>query len=141
MALPNTTTRCQRAIHFGGKAFSVRVVLSVPVHKVDDISHVNYTDRDHLWFDPNWKSDTSDPVAAMLDNLASGNTGSSSSKGNNNNNSSHIFVNNLGPEYAEVDGLKGIPGSDGPYATTTLVEPPPYNNGSSGSSSVRKSLG
>ena len=29
---------------------------SVPVHKVDDITHVNFTDRDHLWFDPNWKN-------------------------------------------------------------------------------------
>ena len=29
---------------------------SVPVHKVDDITHVNFSDRDHLWFDPNWKS-------------------------------------------------------------------------------------
>jgi len=51
------------------------------VHKVDDITHVNFTDRDHLWFDPNWtksNADSSgsdnkignndDPMAAMLEN-------------------------------------------------------------------------
>ncbi len=51
---------------------------AVPVHKVDDITHVNFTDRDHLWFDPNWNksngepsdktSSVDDPMAAMLEN-------------------------------------------------------------------------
>ena len=56
----------------------LHVFLLVPVHKVDDITHVNFTDRDHLWFDPNWNksngessdktSSADDPMAAMLEN-------------------------------------------------------------------------
>lgn len=102
---------------------------NVPVHKVDDITHVNFTDRDHLWFDPNWKSASSnhvavgedDPMALMLENSAK------------NTKAANIFVNQLhglvAPEYAEVDALKGVPSKrprstqQGPYATTTLVEP------------------
>ncbi len=106
----------------------------MPLHKVDDISHLNFTDRDHLWFDPNWhnggsgtgsggkssnnndskKSDDDDPMAAMLENNAK-----------NPKVSSHIFVNDLhAPEYAEVDpgGGGGVVGdSNGPYATTNLM--------------------
>lgn len=114
----------------------------VPVHKVDDISHVNFTDRDHLWFDPNWsksnnildgsKSNKDDPMAAMLENNCK------------NRNATNIFINKLAQygndptvaEYAEVDGLKGLPNpagksslkrplppsTQGPYATTTLLE-------------------
>ncbi len=108
------------------------------MHKVDDISHVNFTDRDHLWFDPNWtksnilegsKSNKDDPMAAMLDNNCK------------NRNATNIFINKLSQygndptvaEYAEVDGLKGLPNQNslkrplplstqGPYATTTLLE-------------------
>ena len=64
----------------------------MPIHKVDDIAHINFTDRDHLWFDPNAASnggngcknshsgssssnnnndrDHEDPMAAMLENNA-----------------------------------------------------------------------
>ena len=64
----------------------------MPIHKVDDITHINFTDRDHLWFDPNSNSncknsnsnsgssssnnnndrdrDREDPMAAMLENNA-----------------------------------------------------------------------
>ena len=55
-------------------------------------------------------------------------------------NATNIFINKLAqlnssaPEYAEVDGIKGLPGilpnnrptsnhQPGPYATTTLIEP------------------
>ena len=66
--------------------------ISVPIHKVDDITHINFTDRDHLWFEPNnggsgggCKNSNSgssssnnnndrdrneDPMAAMLENNA-----------------------------------------------------------------------
>jgi hypothetical protein len=75
-----------------------------------------------------------------------------------NRNATNIFINklaqlnNAAPEYAEVDGMKGLPGlpglpgnlaanastkrimqtsnQQGPYATTTLVEPS-NSNGSS----------
>ena len=115
----------------------------MPVHKVDDISHVNFTDRDHLWFDPNWKngggtsvsngsasarpnssgtnnncSAEDDPMAAMLENNAK------------NTNAANIFVNKLHglvSEYAEVNhgSLVENPNtsSNGPYATTTLIDP------------------
>ena len=68
------------------------MLLSVPIHKVDDITHINFTDRDHLWFDPNGggnsksnsgsgsssnnnndredNRDSGDPMAAMLENNA-----------------------------------------------------------------------
>jgi len=117
-------------------------VFLVPVHKVDDISHVNFTDRDHLWFDPNWSksnimeggsSSKEDPMAAMLDNNCK------------NRNATNIFINKLAQygndptvaEYAEVDGMKGVPNNapgksslkralppthQGPYATTTLLD-------------------
>ena len=61
----------------------------MPIHKVDDIAHMNFTDRDHLWFDPNGCKSNSgsngnssnnnndredrgdpDPMAAMLENNA-----------------------------------------------------------------------
>ena len=113
---------------------------------MDDISHINFTDRDHLWFDPNWhnngsnsKSSSSssnnnnrdnddeiDPMAAMLENNA------------RNPKASHVFVNDLhnaAPEYAEVDpegstanaaaetntqlGIKAT----GAYATTNIMGP------------------
>ena len=113
-----------------------------------------YLDHDHLWFDPNWKhigSNSStcnnrkmngsthghgipseeDPMAAMLENNAK------------NKNATNIFLNQLhnmkqnekdddeNPEYAEVDGIVNEKQSilitdvnQGPYATTTLVNPP-----------------
>lgn len=120
--------------HFAAFSFPV------PVHKVDDISHVNFTDRDHLWFDPNWKSTATavssngtgrrtnnnagedDPMAAMLENNAK------------NTNATNIFVNKLHglvSEYAEVNHANVMPSTEnnristtnGPYATTTLIEP------------------
>lgn len=107
------------------------------MHKVDDISHVNFTDRDHLWFDPNWKNGSTavssngsrtnnnagedDPMAAMLENNAK------------NTNATNIFVNKLHglvSEYAEVNHANVMPTennristTNGPYATTTLIEP------------------
>ena len=101
----------------------------MPVHKVDDISHVNFTDRDHLWFDPNWKNggtnssnsnnnQEDDPMAAMLENNAK------------NTNATNIFVNKLHglvSEYAEVNHsnvmMDNRATNNGPYATTTLIEP------------------
>jgi hypothetical protein len=119
----------------------------VPVHKVDDITHVNFTDRDHLWFDPNWKangghhvrngnstsnsgsrnnnpnhdSGEDDPMATMLENSAK------------NTNAANIFVNKLhglvtaSSEYAEVNHANMLENrhsnQQGPYATTTLIEP------------------
>ena len=91
--------------------FQESVFFSVPVHKVDDITHVNFTDRDHLWFDPNWKNGNNnkemqggssqsresmveDPMAVMLENNAK------------NTNAANIFVNKLHglvSEYAEVN--------------------------------------
>ena len=47
---------------------------SVPVHKVDDITHVNFTDRDHLWFDPNWKNSNGGGVGTGHASNASGGT-------------------------------------------------------------------
>ena len=111
--------------------------ISVPVHKVDDITHVNFSDRDHLWFDPNWKpgsanssanrnnnnlnhdSGEEDPMAAMLENNAK------------NTNAANIFVNKLhglvtASEYAEVNHANVMgnrTSSQGPYATTNLIEP------------------
>ena len=117
---------------------------SVPVHKVDDITHVNFTDRDHLWFDPNWKNGNNnskemqqgssqsresmveDPMAVMLENNAK------------NTNAANIFVNKLHglvSEYAEVNhdlelrhngtekNRQPPQHQQGPYATTTLLEP------------------
>ena len=115
---------------------------SVPVHKVDDITHVNFTDRDHLWFDPNWKNGNNnkemqggssqsresmveDPMAVMLENNAK------------NTNAANIFVNKLHglvSEYAEVnhdlelrhngtEKNRQPQHQQGPYATTTLLEP------------------
>ena len=105
---------------------------------MDDITHVNFTDRDHLWFDPNWKNGCNatpipsngnnnntvgedDPMAAMLENNAK------------NTNAANIFVNKLHglvSEYAEVNHANLIhehrtPNSNqqGPYATTNLIEP------------------
>ena len=114
--------------------------LSVPVHKVDDITHVNFTDRDHLWFDPkngttlgsnnaslsggnstvnnNVTVGDDDPMAAMLENNAK------------NTNAANIFVNKLHglvSEYAEVNHGNIMENrkmeTNGPYATTTLVDP------------------
>ena len=123
-------------------------------------------DHDHLWFDPNWKhigSNSStcnnrqlkgstvghginpnedDPMAAMLENNAK------------NKNATNIFLNQLhniksndidngAPEYAEVDGLvsqkQTILMTDinqGPYATTTLVDPPRLSSVSSHSNNT-----
>ena len=50
------------------------VFFSVPVHKVDDITHVNFTDRDHLWFDPNWKNSNGGGVGTGHASNASGGT-------------------------------------------------------------------
>ena len=116
--------------------FSRELNFTVPVHKVDDITHVNFSDRDHLWFDPNWKAGTNassnsrnnnnlnhdagedDPMAAMLENNAK------------NTNAANIFVNKLhglvtASEYAEVNHANVIETrpSQGPYATTNLIEP------------------
>lgn len=112
-----------------------------------------FSDRDHLWFEASRKCISNgssesqtvrsednlgedDPMAAMLEN--------------NVKNTTNIFINQLHslsngtsncvmPEYAEVDGLKMMASSEnmsnsrlamstrqleqGPYATTTLVEP------------------
>ena len=127
------------------------LLITVPVHKVEDITHVNFTDRDHLWFDPNCKNSTSlgsnpangsitgsgnsnsitnnnsnglcehDPMATMLENNAK------------NTNAANIFVNKLHglvSEYAEVSHANVIENpasavvtSNGPYATTNLVDP------------------
>ena len=115
-----------------------------------------FSDHNHLWFDPNWKrvssslsasnnrqlnvgrshnNEDEDPMAAMLENNAK------------NKNATNIFINQLhnikpnpnndtdngAPEYAEVDGLvdtkQNILMADinqGPYATTTLVQPPRF---------------
>ena len=118
----------------------VYFLFSVPVHKVDDITHVNFTDRDHLWFDPNWKNGNNnkemqqqsresveqveDPMAVMLENNAK------------NTNAANIFVNKLHglvSEYAEVNHDLELRHNgteknrqqhqQGPYATTTLLEP------------------
>ena len=112
----------------------------MPVHKVDDITHVNFSDRDHLWFDPNWKSSGSsgassslrnnnnpnhdsgedDPMAAMLERTAKQNT------------NANIFVNKLhglaASEYAEVNHANLLenrrgPHQQGPYATTNIIDP------------------
>ena len=48
----------------------------MPIHKVDDITHINFTDRDHLWFDPNSNG-----------NCKNSNSNSGSSSSNNNNDS------------------------------------------------------
>ena len=121
--------------------------MTVPVHKVDDITHVNFTDRDHLWFDPNWKNSggnggerngvgtsasnasggtnnnagEDDPMAVMLENNAK------------NTNAANIFVNKLHglvSEYAEVnhsnlmqENRTSNNTNNGPYATTTLIDP------------------
>ena len=101
---------------------------AVPIQKVDDISHVNFTDRDHLWFEPNWRKrllsgkakDTSDPMAEMLDNNAK------------NKNATHIFVNDLS-EYAEVEQPLKQRDQQGPYATTNLVVSTTASNSSKNS--------
>ena len=41
---------------------------------MDDITHVNFTDRDHLWFDPNWKNSNSGGVGTGHASNASGGT-------------------------------------------------------------------
>ena len=107
---------------------------------MDDITHVNFTDRDHLWFDPNWKPGNNnkeimqnenggveDPMAVMLENNAK------------NTNAANIFVNKLHglvSEYAEVNHdleLRQQASNEnrhqqGPYATTTLLEPSNVSN-------------
>ena len=65
---------------------TISLFFSVPVHKVDDITHVNFNDRDHLWYDPNWKNSGSGG------NSGGGGTGVSNTSGGNGSN------NNAGEE-------------------------------------------
>jgi len=91
---------------------------------VDDITHMGFGDREHLWFDPGWrgkgkktsKAGDDDPMAEMLENNAK------------NRNAAHVFVNKLageGSEYAEVDATasaKRVISSPGPYATADVID-------------------
>lgn len=125
---------CFRRIRQDGKHMGH---YNVPIHKVDNLSHVNFNDRDHLWFDPAWKSGNGspsnannntaqhDPMAEMLENNAK------------NPKTANLFINKLHEsttDYAEVDAASTVNGLEfgskpentesGPYATTNLVDSP-----------------
>ncbi|TRY77965.1 hypothetical protein TCAL_12741 [Tigriopus californicus] len=124
---------CFRRIRQDGKHMGH---YNVPIHKVDNLSHVNFNDRDHLWFDPAWKSGGGspsnannnkaqhDPMAEMLENNAK------------NPKTANLFINKLHEttDYAEVDAASTVNGLEfgskpentesGPYATTNLVDSP-----------------
>ena len=119
---------------------------------MDDISHVNFTDRDHLWFDPGWKPSNTGSSTHNSNNNSSTHNSSSNKSGDSHKDGSgskaNIFVNemdNLGPEYAEVEGSSSSSGKSprdggqqeqGPYATTNLVDSP-FLTGQSQNSLVR----
>ncbi|CAB4068857.1 ROBO2 [Lepeophtheirus salmonis] len=106
---------------------------NVPIHKVDDISHVNFGNRDHLWLDSNWKSsETNGKGKHIFINKLTNFTQNATNNSTNTMRSNSNRMDKDG-DYAEVDTPKStdthqkdlVSKGDGPYATTSLVSDPP----------------